>query len=299
MFRYLWLLTLAVTLQAQSGVFPPAFSGGGGGGGGGGGVSSVALVMPASFCSVSGSPVTGSGTLTCTYATGQTPNLVFGTDGSGNVGLMALTTTQLPSAASIKTYLSLATVATSGSASDLSAGTLPAARLPNPSGSSLGGVQSLAVTTHLYMTGISTSGVPTTAHPACADLSDAGSGCSGSSSTPVHSFTAYFNSPGTALTSGQTVYVVASASCTVLNWSILVDTGTATVDVWKITSTTALPTITNTITASATPAIATGTKAASSTLTGWTTSVASGDVVGINLKTVASATLVSFAMACQ
>lgn len=295
MFRYALLLALAGLLEAQSGVFPPAFVGGGGGGGG----ISVGLVMPATFCSVTGSPVTGTGTLTCTYATGQTPNLVFGTNSSGNVGLMALTTTQLPSAASIKTYLSLAAIATSGSATDLTTGTLPAARLPNPTSGALGGTQSLAAVSHVYMTGISTSGVPTTAHPSCADLSDAGTGCSGSASTPVHSFTAYFNSPGVALTSGQTVYVVASATCAFHDWSILVDTGTATVDVWKITSTTALPTITNTVTASTTPAITTGTKAASSTLTGWTTSVTSGDVVAINLKTVASATLVSFALACQ
>jgi hypothetical protein len=60
-----------------------------GGGGGGGTVTSVGLSLPATIFAVSGSPVTGSGTLTGAYATGQTANQVFGTNGSGAVGLYA------------------------------------------------------------------------------------------------------------------------------------------------------------------------------------------------------------------
>lgn len=140
----------------------------------------------------------------------------------------------------------------------------------------------------------------TASSPVCTDTGKALTtvGCTGGG-TASHNVSAYFSTPGSALTSGQTVYVAASTSCTVQNWSILVDTGTATVDVWKITSTTALPTITNTITASAIPAISTGTFVSSTTLTGWTTLVTAGDVIGINLKTVASATLVGFNMGCQ
>lgn len=140
----------------------------------------------------------------------------------------------------------------------------------------------------------------TASSPVCTDGSKAltTAGCTGGGSSS-HNASAYFSTPGTPLTSGQTVYAIASASCTVQNWSILVDAGTATVDVWKITSTTALPTISNTITASATPAIASGTAISSTTLTGWTTSVTAGDVIGINLKTVATATLVGFNMGCQ
>jgi hypothetical protein len=66
----------------------------------------------------------------------------------------------------------LATVATSGSASDLGSGTVPAARLPAPTASTLGGVESLAAVTHNFLTSISTAGVPTQAQPAAADLSD-------------------------------------------------------------------------------------------------------------------------------
>lgn len=64
----------------------------------------------------------------------------------------------------------LATVATSGSASDLGTGTLPAARLPNPSATTLGGVKSLAAVSHQFLTSISTAGAPTQAQPAAADI---------------------------------------------------------------------------------------------------------------------------------
>jgi hypothetical protein len=65
----------------------------------------------------------------------------------------------------------LATVATSGSAADLGTGTLPAARLPNPSATTLGGVQSLTSTSHQFLTSIGTDGVPTKAQPAATDIS--------------------------------------------------------------------------------------------------------------------------------
>jgi len=49
--------------------------------------------------------------------------------------------------------------------------------LPNPSASTLGGVQSIASQSHKFLTAISTSGVPSSAQPALADLSDASSVC--------------------------------------------------------------------------------------------------------------------------
>lgn len=124
-------------------------------------------------------------------------------------------------------------------------------------------------------------------------------GGSASSVTIVHQIVGSFNGSGTALTAGQSVYMVAPFSCTIQNWTILVDSGAATVDVWKITSTSALPTVANTITASANPAIASGVKATSSTLTGWTTAIAAGDTLAVNLKTLSGPTLLNFSMACQ
>lgn len=134
-------------------------------GGGSGTVTSVGLSLPGLF-SVTGSPVTTTGTLTATLAT-QSPNLIWAGPGSGVTAtapaFRALVAADLPtttvtaasygSASSVSTFTvdasgrltaasstsiaiasgavsGLATVATSGSASDLGAGTLPAARLP-------------------------------------------------------------------------------------------------------------------------------------------------------------------------
>jgi hypothetical protein len=60
---------------------------------------------------------------------------------------------------------------TNTNAANITSGTLPAARLPNPSASTLGGVESIAAVTHQFLTSISTSGVPAQAQPTEADLS--------------------------------------------------------------------------------------------------------------------------------
>jgi hypothetical protein len=59
-------------------------------------------------------------------------------------------------------------------ASNITSGTLPAAQLPNPSSSTLGGVESYAPVAHQFLTGISTSGVPSSAQPAFSDLTGTG-----------------------------------------------------------------------------------------------------------------------------
>jgi hypothetical protein len=48
---------------------------------------------------------------------------------------------------------------------------ITSADLPNPSSSTLGGVQSIAAVSHQFLTSISTSGVPTQAQPAFSDIS--------------------------------------------------------------------------------------------------------------------------------
>lgn len=107
--------------------------------GGTGTVTSVAMTAPA-FLSVSGSPITSSGTLALSLAT-QSANLVFAGPSSGS--------------AAAPTFRSLV-----------------GADLPNPSSSTLGGVQSKASVSHQFLTQISTSGVVSAAQPAMADISD-------------------------------------------------------------------------------------------------------------------------------
>jgi hypothetical protein len=56
--------------------------------------------------------------------------------------------------------------------------TLPAANLPVPTSSTLGGVKSKASVTHQFLTQIGTDGSVSSAQPACGDLSNAAAGCS-------------------------------------------------------------------------------------------------------------------------
>ena len=63
---------------------------------GSGTVTSVGLTVP-SWLTVGGSPVTGAGTLAIVNGTGLTANRIVGTDGSGNLDLMAMTANQVPS----------------------------------------------------------------------------------------------------------------------------------------------------------------------------------------------------------
>ena len=115
---------------------------------------------------------------------------------------------------------------------------------------------------------------------------------------PMRAIGATFTASG-GLVSGFTGYVTVPFACTINAWNILVDTGTATVDIWKIATGTAIPTVANTITASAIPAITTGTAIHSTTLTGWTTTVAANNIFGFNLKAVSSATQVNASIGCQ
>jgi hypothetical protein len=62
-------------------------------------------------------------------------------------------------------------------ASNISSGTLPAGRLPAPTASTFGGVQSFASASNNFLTGLTTSGVFTSARPTCANLSDSSTGC--------------------------------------------------------------------------------------------------------------------------
>lgn len=111
--------------------------------------------------------------------------------------------------------------------------------------------------------------------------------------------TTFGDTTGSALTSGPVVYFTVPYACTISAYNITADAGTVTFDVWKIATGTAIPTVTNTITAAALPALSTGTALHSTTLSGWTTSVSANDIFGIQLKTVATAKYVQLDLECD
>jgi hypothetical protein len=103
----------------------------------------------------------------------------------------------------------------------------------------------------------------------------------------VHTPTASWgdNASATSVQAGAKCYVRVPYAGTITSWSIVASTScTCVIDVWKANA--SLPTVSNTITASAKPALSSQSTASSSTLTGWTTNVAVGDVFGFNLDSV-------------
>ena len=206
-----------------------------------------------------------------------------------------------------------AAVATSGSASDLGTGTLPAARLPNPSATTLGGVESIAAVSHQFLTSISTSGVPSKAQPAAGDVSglansattDTTNASNITSGTLPHAqlptsilpagFGVMFR--GADAAAGGVLYVTIPYACTITDWVITADS-TATVKVWRIADGgTAVPTVSNNLSTSGF-SLASGTRLHSSTLTDLSsTAIAAYDTFGINLYASAS-THVEFLIGC-
>ena len=175
---------------------------------------------------------------------------------------------------------------------------------PTPSNANwakVGGVQTYAAVSNQFLTSISSAGLPAIAQPSFSNISGTATAAQIPSNVKVRTFGASFiSSDGvTALTAGATAYFTIPYTCTISAWNIAVNAGTATVDIWKIATGTAIPTGANTITASATPAIAANTAVRSTTLTGWTTSVAANDIVGINLEVVATATQVNLTVECN
>lgn len=156
------------------------------GGGGGGGVASVAFTEASTspIFTITGSPVTSAGTLTETLKTQVKNTGLFGPVSGANAQ---------------PTFRALV-----------------GADLPNPSSSSLGGVQSAAAVTNQWINSISTSGVPALSQPAFTDISGTATVAQGGTGQ-----TSYTNGQlliGNTATGGLTkATITAGANVTVTN----------------------------------------------------------------------------------
>ena len=103
---------------------------------------------------------------------------------------------------------------------------------------------------------------------------------------------------GSVITIGVKGYVMVPYNGTITRVTMLstdpsVTSGSIVVDVWKDTYANYAPTDADSITASAPPTISSGVKSQDSTLTGWTTTVTAGDILGFNVDSVTSLTRVT------
>jgi hypothetical protein len=101
---------------------------------------------------------------------------------------------------------------------------------------------------------------------------------------------------GGTLAVGTPTYLVMAFGGTITQWDIVGNTaGSAVFDVWKSTNQT-LPTVANTIVASAKPTIASASNATSIGLTGWGVTFSAGDIYGFNIDSIAAFTKVNLSL---
>lgn len=158
-------------------------------------------------------------------------------------------------------------------ATDIGSGTLDGDRLPGLSSSKKGGVPATGTPSGKYLKDDGTWDAPS------------GGG------TQYKLVTAIFDGGGSAISAGSKCYVRFPWAGTITKVTTLADvSGSAVVDVWKDTYANYPPTVADTIAAAAKPTLSTATKSEDSTLTGWTTAIAAGDVLGFNVDSCTTIT---------
>ena len=98
----------------------------------------------------------------------------------------------------------------------------------------------------------------------------------------------------TTTTGAKKLFLPVDYACTITGWELLANTsGSVVIDIWKDTYANYPPVVGDSITGSAKPTISSAEKAASTTLTGWTTALAAGDKIEVNVDSVTTITKVT------
>lgn len=224
-------------------------------GGASGQVTSVGLALPSSVFSISGSPVTSTGTLTGAFIN-QNANLVFAGPASGGAAVPAMRSL---------VALDLPNTAVS----------------PGAYGSSVV-VSTFTVDQQGRLTSAGTAAIPAATNSALGLAKGDGStitvsGGAFSSAAPLAGFS--FDGGGSVLVAYQSPPRTMSFSGTIHGWYLRGNiSGSIVVDIQKATAGGSF----TSITAAAIPNLSSAAYATSSTLTGWTTSFAAGDsLIGV------------------
>lgn len=112
----------------------------------------------------------------------------------------------------------------------------------------------------------------------------------------IKTILATVNGAGVAITTGVKGYIQIPIACTILSWTILgLDglTGSIVFDLWVDTYANFPPTVADTITAAAKPTITASNKNTSATLTGWSTTIPAGSILGINVDSISTFQIVA------
>lgn len=99
------------------------------------------------------------------------------------------------------------------------------------------------------------------------------------------------NNSGNVVGTGVAGDMVIPFACTITGVYLYADqTGSIVIDLWKDTHGNFPPTVADTITASAKPTLSSANKYSDTTLTGWTTSIAAGDIIRVNVDSASTIT---------
>jgi len=109
---------------------------------------------------------------------------------------------------------------------------------------------------------------------------------------------------GSVITTGIKGFLEVPFACTITAATLLstdaaVTRGSIVVDVWKDTYANYAPTVADTITASAKPTLSSAIKSRDTTLTGWTTSLSAGDILGFKVDSVSTLLRVTLQLTVQ
>lgn len=167
----------------------------------------------------------------------------------------------------------------------------------------LGAVAGLSSTGMIARTGAGTASVRTiTGTSGEIDVTN-GDGVSGNPTLALDSdqttktLTFIIDGGGSAITTGVKGYIEVPFACTITQATALADqSGSIVVDIWKDTYANYPPIDADSITASAPVTITTATKSQDSTLTGWTTSITAGDILGYNVDSATTVELVTISL---
>lgn len=102
---------------------------------------------------------------------------------------------------------------------------------------------------------------------------------------------------GSAITTGIKGDVRMPYNCTIEDVALLADqSGSIVIDLWKDTYANYPPTVADTITASAKPTLSSASKYQDTTLTGWSKTVSSGDIIRVNVDSVSTIQRITLSM---
>jgi len=113
------------------------------------------------------------------------------------------------------------------------------------------------------------------------------------SSTLTGSIGLTIDGGASVITTGVKGYVEIPFACTIQAVTLLANvSGSIVIDIWKDTYVNYPPVVGDTIVASAKPTISSAIKSKDTTLTGWNTAIAAGDILGFNVDSVTTITKV-------